>query len=833
LGSQTNTRAERVERGIFLLALAAVCAVAAIDVAIGHMAMIVKLLIIGPVIAAFGASTRHTAIVAVLALVASVPLALANDEFGSTDHVTSVLAIGLVGGLAVGIAQLRWAREADSARLVVQYGLARILAEADSFERAAPAMLEAIGAPLHWELGHLFEVRPGEQLTLVAGWRAPGVEAAEFEDATRRIVFERGVGLPGTVWQKGEPTWLTDVIAAGDHTRAAEAGQAGLRGGIAFPIWVDGECAAIIEFFTRTVREPEEDTLALAQALGALIGEFIESERAGEAVVEARDQLTAILSGIADAVTAQGPDGHIVFANDAAVELMGFSSLRELIEAPLDQLRQRFSIYDEHGEPFPVARYPGRRALAGEGQAEAVMRLRMHADGEELWTNVKATPIYDGDGNVVMAINVTEDHTTHIRAERAQRFLSRASALLSASLDPKEVLGQVAKLAVPEISDWLYIDLVVDGGAVERVAAAHNDPERLERAIEINREHPLALDAPKGVANVLRTGRSELYSDLGQELAADPEGGYFRLARELGMRSAIVAPMISRGRTVGTLTLATDPDGRRFDEHDLELAEELALRCATAIDNARLFAERAYIARTLQQSLLPAELPDIPGIEAAARFRPTGQGNEVGGDFYDLFESGGAGWTVVMGDVCGKGPDAAAVTALARYTLRAAAMRERVPSRSLSLLNEALLRQRDDRRFCTVVYAYLEPDGDGGARIGFASAGHPPPLLLRTDGSVEPVGDPGTLLGVLPDPRFEDRSLSLVRGDTLVFYTDGMVEGRGPGEVLDEAGLAALLASCAGAGADAIAGRLEDAAVKAHGGSPRDDIAVLVLRVAE
>jgi serine phosphatase RsbU (regulator of sigma subunit) len=289
--------------------------------------------------------------------------------------------------------------------------------------------------------------------------------------------------------------------------------------------------------------------------------------------------------------------------------------------------------------------------------------------------------------------------------------------------------------------------------------------------------------------------------------------------------------MVARGRTLGAMTLATDKSGRRFDESDLDLAEELARRCGMAVDNARLFAERAYIARTLQQSLLPSELPDIPGIEAAARFRPTGQGNEVGGDFYDLFESGGRGWTVVMGDVCGKGPDAAAVTALARYTLRAAAMRERLPSRSLALLNEAMLRQRDDRRFCTVAYAYLEPMAEG-ARIGFASGGHPLPLLLRADGSVQAIGEPGSLLGVLPDPSFEDRSLSLAPGDALVFYTDGVIEGRGSNGALDEVGLAQLVASCAGDGADAIAARVEDAAVAAQDGSPRDDIAVLVLRVA-
>jgi serine phosphatase RsbU (regulator of sigma subunit) len=225
------------------------------------------------------------------------------------------------------------------------------------------------------------------------------------------------------------------------------------------------------------------------------------------------------------------------------------------------------------------------------------------------------------------------------------------------------------------------------------------------------------------------------------------------------------------------------------------------------------------------------ELPVIPGIDAAARYRATGDGNDVGGDFYDLFPTGGRGWTVVMGDVCGKGPDAAAVTALARYTLRAAAMRERLPSRSLKVLNEALLRQRDDRRFCTVAYAYLETL-DVGARVGLACGGHPLPLLLHADGRVEPVGEAGTLIGVVPDPDLEDRAIALEPGDSLVFYTDGVIEGRGAGEPFDEVRLAQLVASCAGRDADAIASAVERAAVDAQAGRPRDDIAVLVLRVA-
>jgi serine phosphatase RsbU (regulator of sigma subunit) len=181
--------------------------------------------------------------------------------------------------------------------------------------------------------------------------------------------------------------------------------------------------------------------------------------------------------------------------------------------------------------------------------------------------------------------------------------------------------------------------------------------------------------------------------------------------------------------------------------------------------------------------------------------------------------------------VCGKGPDAAAVTALARYTLRAAAMRERLPSRGLHVLNEALLRQRTDRRFCTVAYAYLETVASG-VRLGFASGGHPLPLLLRPDGTVEPVGAPGTLLGVVPDPTFEDRSVELSPGDALVFYTDGVIESRGDSHI-DERRLAELIGTCAGAGADAIAAKVEEAAVLSQGGRPRDDIAVLVLRVAE
>jgi PAS domain S-box-containing protein len=974
LGSHTHTAGLHDGRGTFLAALLAICAVVALDFAIQADAVLVELLVLGPIIAAFGASPRDTAIVGVVAFLAAIPLGLAGDAFGSTEHVFGVAAVAIVGALATGVARLRSQRELDAARLSVQYGVTRVLAEAKSLEAAAPRLLEAIGAPLGWSIGHLWEARGEEPLRLVASWTTEGAEFPNFEEATRQLDPTSELALPARVWKTGRQSWISDYSAHPRYPRAEAAGLDGLGGGTAFPVRIGGECVAVIEFFAAEVRPPDRDQIALTDAIGSLIGEFIESVRIAEAVrvsearksavvassidgvitidhqgmivefnpaaeqifghpaekavgaelaalaippslrerhraalrrcvatgestmlgnrfemtgmradgsefpvelainaitgtdppmftgtvrditerrsadkereellrleqmarvesTQARDQLEAILRGVADAVTAQAPDGRLLFANEAAVELLGYDSSEALLSAPRSEIMSRFEILDEHGGHFPIDRLPGRRALAeGEG-GEVVVRFRVRATGEERWSAVKATPIVDREGDVAMAINVIEDITDHKRAELAQRFLSDSSAVLGSSLDTAQVLRHVASLAVPEVADWCAVDVVTDG-QIDRVALAHHDPSMVEMAEEFRTRYPPDPRGQTGVPAVLRSGRPELYPEIPDELlrSAVPDDEQYRLVKGIGMRSAMIVPMVARGRSVGALSFVSGPSGRRFDQRDLELAEELARRCAIAIDNARLFSERAYIARTLQQSLLPAELPDIPGIEAAARFRPTGEGNQVGGDFYDLFESGGRGWTVVMGDVCGKGPDAAAVTALARYTLRAAAMRERLPSRSLRLLNEALLRQRDDRRFCTVAYAYLEAH-DGGVRVGVASGGHPLPMLLRADGTVEAVGEPGTLLGVLPDPNLEDRSLALSPGDALVFYTDGVIEGRGADASLDEEGLRRLLAGCAGAGADAIAAEVEEAAFAAYRGPPRDDIAVLVLRV--
>jgi anti-sigma regulatory factor (Ser/Thr protein kinase) len=252
----------------------------------------------------------------------------------------------------------------------------------------------------------------------------------------------------------------------------------------------------------------------------------------------------------------------------------------------------------------------------------------------------------------------------------------------------------------------------------------------------------------------------------------------------------------------------------------------IAVQSAIAIENARLYQERTRTAQTLQRALLPPSLPEPDGLLFAAGYRAAGAGNEVGGDFYDVFEQSDGSFAVVVGDVCGKGPQAAAVTALARYTLRAHAVAALRPSYLLARLNDALLRQHAPG-FVTVVLARVELTPEG-ARLEVASAGHPAPILAR-DGAAAPIGEIGTPLGIVGDPELPEIAVELSPGDVVAFYTDGVTEAAAPRVLLDEHDVATLVARQAASGPAAVVELLERTAVEVARGAPRDDIAALAL----
>jgi PAS domain S-box-containing protein len=538
-----------------------------------------------------------------------------------------------------------------------------------------------------------------------------------------------------------------------------------------------------------------------------------------------------VLSTLAEAVTVQHTGGALIYANEAAARMLGYDSAQELLATPLDQIVNAFDSTKEDGTPLRVEDLPGRRLLSGEPEPEPlVVRAVDKRSGRVDWRVTKASGVYGSDGELKLVVNVIEDITEVKRVEIDQRMLARAGELLASSLDYERTLQQVAELAVPELADWCAVSMPDGHGYIRSVAVAHVDPEKVAFARSIGEQYPARADGPTGAPQVLRDGRSQLVNDIPPEMlaAAAQDEQHLELLLGVGLQAALIVPMTAAGSVIGALSLISAESGRHFTDADVTLAEELARRAGTAVANARLYTERSDIARTLQTSLLPRSLPQMPGWKAATLYRAAGDENWVGGDFYDAIEIDG-GWLALVGDVVGRGAPAAALTGLARHTLRTAATLLDDPLDAVRILNEALL-QRSDMSLCSVV-AMLLCDGDAGAATAkVVCAGHPLPLLVR-DGEVRPIGRYAPMLGAYPIEEWPCTEVDLEPGDVVTMFTDGVFDAVGEDERFGEARLAQTLAGVVDAD-DAVA-RI-DAALSAFAiAEQADDTAVLaVQRVA-
>lgn len=707
----------------------------------------------------------------------------------------------------------------------VQFRVAEILAQAQTPDEAAPRLLEALADQLGWDTAEFWVVEEDGRTLRTAGvWATPELDLGEFERMTRELTLGRGDPLPGSAWEADAPVWIEDGLARMPFVRQAVATGQGLNTAFAVPIRHSEEgIVGVLAFFARGRRPEDRELLRALEPLTAQVGHFLHRRRIEQALRVSRDQLQALLEGVDNGITVQAPDGSLVFANQGAALAIGFDSPEELVAAPVAEVMARFEVFDEEGHPFPLERLPGRRALTGERNAGGLVRFRVVATGEERWSYVSASPILDENGDVRFAVNIFQDVTDRRRTEEGQRFLGEASAILASSLDYQTTLDQVAKLAVRRLADWCAV-YVRDRDDLRQLVMAHADPEMSTAFEEVQGRYPVSSRRSGAIVEVARTGRSVLVPEITDEDLADfaVDEANLEALRGLGFRSAIVVPMGSGNETLGVIVFVSSGLSR-YDERDLELAEELGRRAGVAVDQARIHEERGHIAMTLQRSLLPPEAPAIPGLEVAARYHPAV--HDIAGDFYDVFPMGEGEWGVMIGDVCGKGAAAAALTSAARYTVHAAAIEHREPVAILSVLNEALLRQDLDGRFCTMLFAAVRP-GREGTELTVATGGHPSPFVIRVNGSVEVIEANGTLLGVVDDPAIGQRSVRLQRGDAAILYTDGLADGG----VIDEDELASELKRFAGRGAEEIADALESSLPAEHG-QLRDDLAILVLRV--
>ncbi|MDT0543478.1 MULTISPECIES: SpoIIE family protein phosphatase [Streptomyces] len=469
--------------------------------------------------------------------------------------------------------------------------------------------------------------------------------------------------------------------------------------------------------------------------------------------------------------------------------------------------------------------------------------LGVAAEAPARYSNEEALRLQFAADRIALAV----ERARLTELERLRRnslsFLVEASDLLAGTLDRDQTLALMAQMTVPTLANWCAVYTVADPASDPELSyVLHEDEERIDGLKALLTK----IDPPEQV----RTGGARLWTAPSQAAhaaalrtslrglslgdAARPSSGP---SASLATASAVggetvVLPLVARNRVIGMLTLGKSTDGH-FRQENLELAEDLSRRAALALDNARLYSERTAISQSLQRSLLPPELPDVSGVEVEVIYRAAGEGNEVGGDFYDLFPISDGAYGFAIGDVCGTGPEAAAVTGLARHALRLLAREGFGGPAVLERLNAAILDEGARSRFLTLLYGELWPQEDGSALLKVVCAGHPLPLRLRQDGTVEAAAEPQPLLGVMDDLELYEQTVTLAPGDVLLCVTDGVTERREGGRMLGDDGLIDVLTTCTGLTAGAVASRVLRAVERFAAQPPSDDMAILAMRVPE
>ncbi|MFB7091289.1 SpoIIE family protein phosphatase [Streptomyces sp. NPDC056296] len=725
---------------------------------------------------------------------------------------------------------------------------ADLLPLADARVRVAVVQIDRTGAVTSWneDAEELFGYAPeqviGKPLTDLAAWpHTPGTSTG-IAEALQLSRWEGSYGMRGANGR------VTPVYAS--HLRVRDAG---------------GEPSTVCLL----VRDNERAVLQTPMRAPASDSSSGESQSADPFEVFIGSPAPDDLDGLLQRTVERARD---MLDADAAFLLLATDDETELevrASTGLPSARQRFARVPVEAGP---GRYGSARMPAVHDDLEAVpgavpllngtgMRsvvtvplkvegrltgsLGVAAESAGRYSNEEALRLQFAADRIALAVESARLGELERLRRGSLSFLVEASDLLAGTLDRDQTLALMAQMTVPTLATWCAVYTIADQASDPYLSYVLHEDEELIDGIKsllskIAPPDPVpspgarVWTAPGELAHqaALRTSMR----DLGLSGGPTPKlssgiGPTLATASAVGGET-VVLPLVARNRVIGMLTLGK-PTDEHFRQEILELAEDLSRRAALALDNARLYSERTAISQSLQRSLLPPELPLIDGVEVEVIYRAAGEGNEVGGDFYDLFPISDGAYGFAIGDVCGTGPNAAAVTGLARHALRLLAREGLSGPAVLERLNSAILDEGARSRFLTLLYGEMRPQEDGSAELKVVCAGHPLPLRLRQDGTVEPAAEPQPLLGVIEDLELYEETVTLDPGDVLLCVTDGVTERREGTRMLGDDGLADVLTTCTGLTAGAVAARIMRAVERFASDAPSDDMAILAMRVPE
>lgn len=690
--------------------------------------------------------------------------------------------------------------------------------------------------------------------------RAARYEGAPVSDeAAAMLHLPTGRGsMPGFALLSRATVVTDDLLNDPRFVAMAPTLGVGARAALGTPVGAGDQPWGVLSAYSREVRPWSTEEIAFLEAAAGMLGLGVARLVTEEALRSATVHLDLSLAAGGLGAWSWTQGDRRVTLSASALDLHGITA------AELDALPDHYGdLVHPDDRVHLVGAVEG--ALAGGDHWSIAFRVVRHHDRAVRWMQAWGQLVTEA-GRPPRLVGVCADVTDRVadqerreaelaaetvarlRAEQAGArlaTLSEASNLFTQSLEPEVILAALADFCVPLLADVCRVETTDDHGALVTSVVRGIDPERVS-ALEALTEMCPGADAIGGAADdgavpaeaSERTDPSSgvaraaptVFADLGagdyERVCSSPDQ-HRELAR-LGPTSVVVAPLVARNQVIGRLTLIDTDRGRRHPPDHLEMVTELAARAAVALDNGRLHESRARMVESLQSVLVPRALPDADGVEFAARYHAATPSEGVGGDFYDVFEIADHRWGVLVGDVCGRGPDAAALTGLVRHSIRAAAVRDPRPLQVLAQTNDAVIDQIDDFRFCTATYVLVER-GSGGVVARLASAGHPRPVVLRAGQPPELVACSGVLLGVVRRPELVEIDVHLGPGDALVLYTDGVTEARGTDGLFGEERLVEVLGAVAGGSAEEIAASLE-AAVGAHRRSGADDLAILVVQ---